>query len=1024
MTSPAITPNSAFDVFGTTLAVTRSLLQSFIALDAAEDDDAFENLAEAARRLVDAKTVEDTTGRRFWHAALDSAVRYNGGSGETLNLGLPVFDDHASLATHVKLELTPRKNPEPSRRRNRKSSLSLVPSNPHRVLLPPHLRSSLKSTRNAAKTNQKTTLRGERPMQPPPGATFRDVALSRGPVFLRLRSYVTSALGTSLSTPAREKDPYEFAGAASPNAGTGRVIARSPAPSDATSVFAGSQGDNPSSSRWRELALHRVQAHRDNSIRQIPPELEEGYGIASFFRDVARKDLVRNTAAADSGVAMDLESRQNVIKNLYVDFGKILAHDPSFDDSARISHADGHLVLRQPAPRKELSDAIQWFHCYDVWQAYVLCFYPARRAELKTYRDWITSQLFDSPGRFLAFRNFDIAMRKHLGQPGYAWDFVAATRDTANIVLYLQDPPSSGSGTTSPARRRRPASDDISNEIFLAIITCVLALAPGAPVAAAEEGDEMRIGTVEELELVLEQSRLGNEVVDEEHRLRGTSGVPRLRRALNFPRGPSFPTTPAVSSTLSQVPLSGPPQVVLDDPVLNAVLSSRPDLFRVSTPFNIPRLATLLSSHPNRPLVESVLAGLRFGFWPGHHGLFDHSFDPSMLPRLSDEDADFLADLTLKDYEHGRTSAFFDDLLPGMLVSPEHAVRIAGRKPRQICDQSASCLNDGVPRDLARTTYDTLRELGVVIRYRCRKGDPPGVGIKSDVSQAFRNLPVSPYWQIKQVHRVRLVDRQGRRRTTYCVDHRLMLGGRLSPLIWCTILNLVLWGVQHHLGFDFPLAFVDDVFGYDTSGIEIVVRHPESGEERLVPRDQGRLLTIWSFVGCPWVWGKQESSRTMLTLLGHVVRFDTFTVTLPAKAKLDYACAIDTFLAAAPKKQPRLVEWQRIAGYGQRVCTTLPFATFALRPLYDKIGGKVQRLARVHLNVAVRRALLWLRNEVLAAAPLYLFYPALEDWTTGEADAVFYADACTVGAEGVAGIGFWAKTSRGRQAWYYRAASA
>lgn len=551
-----------------------------------------------------------------------------------------------------------------------------------------------------------------------------------------------------------------------------------------------------------------------------------------------------------------------------------------------------------------------------------------------------------------------------------------------------------------------------------------------APTLRAAEEAEEDVAALEELEEALQQAGRANEGREEEYRLPGTSGIPRLRRAFHYPRGETTPPTPAVSSTFSQLPFSPPPRAVLDDPLLSSLLSDFPHLFSVSSPINISRFRQLTKDHPNRPLVESIIYGLTYGFWPGHSGEFgDHGFDERTLPRHSVEDEDFLADLTLKDFEAGRTSPFFDSLLQGMLISPEHVVH--GAKDRPVCDQSKSGLNDEVPRAAAKTTYDTLRDLGGVMRHRRRQNLrlPPSqrrqaMGWKSDVSDAFRNVPVHPRWQAKQAKKVVIVGRDGKRESKYCLDQRLMLGGRLSPIIWCTILNLILWATQQHFGVEFPLAFVDDVFGFDTSRIKLHVSHPD-GKKRWVPREQALVLRVWIFVGIPWRWKKQEYSASSLTILGHQVDFVGFSVTLPPLAKVEYGQAVDKFLASKRKKQPMLIDWQHLVGYGQWAITTLPFARFAFKPIYEKLKGKSKRLLRVPINKEVRASLLWLKTEILESPPLDLLDPALEDWTRSEADSIFTVDACTVGAVvgddstvTVAGIGFWTTNRFGRREAY------
>ncbi|GAA5922469.1 hypothetical protein JCM1841_004921 [Sporobolomyces salmonicolor] len=373
---------------------------------------------------------------------------------------------------------------------------------------------------------------------------------------------------------------------------------------------------------------------------------------------------------------------------------------------------------------------------------------------------------------------------------------------------------------------------------------------------------------------------------------------------------------------------------------------------------------------------------------------------------LSDDDHDFIAMQLGKDFEKGYLSPPFSELLPGMIVSPMFVVRITGRKPRAVVDQTASGLNDGVDRDVARVTYDTIAELGRLMRYRRRRGeDIDGILWRSDVSGAFRTLPVAQQWQVRQVHRSRRWDRRkGRFETIFYVDRRVVFGGRFSPRLWCTVMNVILAGIKQHLGLEFPLAYVDDAFGVDTSGLSLPVANPITGETRSVPRDQARLLLVWNFVGCPWEWEKQLSGR-QLVILGHFVDAEALTVSLPEAARQAFHAFINDFLST--QKQP-LVAFQRAAGYGNWVCTTLPFAKFALGSLYDKMRGKTRRAGSIWLNEAVRRDLRWLGQELASSPPLDLLDPALEPWGFDEADLVIFTDACLRSNDpSSSGLGFW-----------------
>ncbi|ORY88100.1 hypothetical protein BCR35DRAFT_263823 [Leucosporidium creatinivorum] len=298
-----------------------------------------------------------------------------------------------------------------------------------------------------------------------------------------------------------------------------------------------------------------------------------------------------------------------------------------------------------------------------------------------------------------------------------------------------------------------------------------------------------------------------------------------------------------------------------------------------------------------------------------------------------------------------------------------------------------------------------MRELGAILRFRRRKGEDGSDHRlwKSDVSGAFRNLPVSVYWQFKQVQRVRITV-NGRHRWIYYVDRRLSLGGRCSPRIFCSVINCIMYCTKVRFALDYPLIFVDDAYGLDVSGLFLSVTHPVTGETRLVPLEQAKVLLGWTHVGMPWDWKKQEHHSSTLVILGHLVNSEEGTVTLPIDKKLQFAASVDSFLAS---RRPPLVEWQRIAGYAQWACYTLPFAKFALQPLYDKTRGKTKRSLGIPINTTVRRRLKWFVAELLAAEPLSFFDPALEEWTERDADLVIFTDACLVTEEfALPGLGF------------------
>ncbi|GAA5894962.1 hypothetical protein JCM5296_000926 [Sporobolomyces johnsonii] len=199
--------------------------------------------------------------------------------------------------------------------------------------------------------------------------------------------------------------------------------------------------------------------------------------------------------------------------------------------------------------------------------------------------------------------------------------------------------------------------------------------------------------------------------------------------------------------------------------------------------------------------------------------------------------------------------------------------------------------------------------------------------------------------------------------------------------------------------------------GADSSSVSqslFPVSHPHSGETRKIPREQALLLLVWNFAGVPWEWEKQLFGHH-LVILGHLVNGSELSACLPADARSDFRDYIEAFLA---DDAPVLVRWQRLAGYAQWVCTTLPFARFALNSVYDKMKGKTRRLAPVRRNKAVERDMRWLAQELIDAPPLSFLDPALEPWGKAEADLMVYTDAC-LAADGRlgSGLGFWFRRS-------------
>ncbi|TEB24949.1 hypothetical protein FA13DRAFT_1591062, partial [Coprinellus micaceus] len=165
-------------------------------------------------------------------------------------------------------------------------------------------------------------------------------------------------------------------------------------------------------------------------------------------------------------------------------------------------------------------------------------------------------------------------------------------------------------------------------------------------------------------------------------------------------------------------PLPSPPLSVLEDPILANTVHSHPELFKIVTPIKVDIFEDLLVSHPNRPFVDSVLCGLREGFWPfanipDNYPIIHDASNPT--PEVPAH-AQFLQDQRDVELERGRYSEPFDKLLPGMYAMPLHAVpKDDGLSLRLVTNHSKGdySLNSMVDKKaMGKVPLDNMRAFG------------------------------------------------------------------------------------------------------------------------------------------------------------------------------------------------------------------------------------------------------------------------------------------------------------------------
>ncbi|PBK90460.1 hypothetical protein ARMGADRAFT_934101, partial [Armillaria gallica] len=125
------------------------------------------------------------------------------------------------------------------------------------------------------------------------------------------------------------------------------------------------------------------------------------------------------------------------------------------------------------------------------------------------------------------------------------------------------------------------------------------------------------------------------------------------------------------------------PEHLLNDPELQSTISALKDYIHVDTPFNVDRLERILSCHPNKHFVKSVISGLHDGFWPLDLGEWEESSRDKSENYASDPvDLAEIRAFRDREVEAGRWSLALPSdfqLLPRMKVSPMFIVWQEGK---------------------------------------------------------------------------------------------------------------------------------------------------------------------------------------------------------------------------------------------------------------------------------------------------------------------------------------------------------
>ena len=174
---------------------------------------------------------------------------------------------------------------------------------------------------------------------------------------------------------------------------------------------------------------------------------------------------------------------------------------------------------------------------------------------------------------------------------------------------------------------------------------------------------------------------------------------------------------------------------------------------------------------------------------------------------------------------------------------------------------------------------------------------------KSDISDAYRHLPMHPLWQVKQIN---TIEKQRH------VDRRNCFGGKGSGSLFVAFNSLVTWVGKNVCHVTDLGTYSDDSFGVELAK-NVTFYKPYS---RFMPTNQVKLLTLWDRLGIPHK-EKKQLFGPKLTIIGIEVDANNLTLTLPEQNKLELISNLENFARTPEKSGVRysLREFQHLAGW-------------------------------------------------------------------------------------------------------------
>jgi hypothetical protein len=231
--------------------------------------------------------------------------------------------------------------------------------------------------------------------------------------------------------------------------------------------------------------------------------------------------------------------------------------------------------------------------------------------------------------------------------------------------------------------------------------------------------------------------------------------------------------------------------------------------------------------------------------------------------------------LTVLGLEGQFSPAFGPDLLPGMYSTPVGIIlKPHSDKLQIVVDQSAKPFsqNSMIPKEDRCMCMDTMHHLGTALhRIHAQHPDCCLVIFKSNISHAYRLIPVHPLWQICQV--VSIYHDTGIEQHVNRCNH---FGNGARGQCFACFAGLITWIAIFVILLDDLFTYVDNNFSWKFED-NLTWYEPYN---KLLLTKQAQLLCLWDKLGIPHEEHKQEWG-TSLTVIGFHVDPNRMTVSMP-----------------------------------------------------------------------------------------------------------------------------------------------